>query len=316
MKRDGVWIDVLTGSLDSAVSATPISAAHMFSTGRGVPGYGGPAWDAYGFASPLTWIGDGQIAFLFGDAQDTRQVVTVGLKRRTVQFETKSPTQIYAFDMASGDTLVYLAGLSKPTKKPLPTGGFVVPERTNAMAIIAGYLDGSTADTRAANAVWFVKRSGESAERVAFEGGRNDGWYPQLQHVSIAPDGDHAIVSAPAVTVPADWDQFAGRTEGYEEPVYRAKFAEARADSSSAAAREVMQLYLIDTRRHTAKPMWNAIAPRGAWHTFWSPDGRRAVLTSVPIPVAEQNNGRVTVQTVVFDSRTGEHWVVPTNGHE
>src|ERR1700734_1887752 len=55
-RKHGLWIDVLSGSLSSLKEAVPSTVAHLFSTGRGVQPWGGPAADSMAWQSPITWI--------------------------------------------------------------------------------------------------------------------------------------------------------------------------------------------------------------------------------------------------------------------
>lgn len=309
-QKHGLWVDVWSGSLDSLQEAVPARVAHLFSTGRGVRGYGGPAADSQAYKSPITWVDNRKVAFLFSDEREIRQVVTVDLLSKRTVFVTHGRMQVQSFDMAPNGTLVYLGDLPQPPKGPPPTNGFVVPERSDAMAIAEGYFDGSTIQSRAAHAVWFVQQPRAGAQRVVFAGRANDGGYAPRQQVNVSPDGAHAIVTAPAKSVPVEWDGYLGRTAGYKIPLERDEFNAAHVDPAGVEAGDIRQLYLLDVHAHTATPLWNAVAPIGDWQGSWSPDGRHVVLTPIPIPMAEQTEVRVDVQTVVFDVSTGEHSVL------
>jgi dienelactone hydrolase len=309
-ERHGLWVDVLSGSLQSLNGAVPESAAHLFSTGRGVLGYGGAAADSQASKSPITWIDNRRVAFLFSDQKERRQIVTLDVvsKRRT--FETRLPMQVQSFDMAPNGVLVYLADPPPPPKQPLPTSGFVVPEATNEMSLAEGYFDGTTIHSLISHAIWFVKRRGLGVEPVAFPGRAASGGYAPRQQVRVSPDGTHAILTAPANSVPKDWDGYLGHTRGYNITLERDQFNAARADPAGVDAGDIRQFYILDVLSHTARPLWNAVAPIGDWQGSWSTDGRRIVLTPIPIPIAEQSETLSDVQTVVFDIVSGEHWVL------
>jgi dipeptidyl aminopeptidase/acylaminoacyl peptidase len=312
--RNGVWIDILCGSLISLKAAVPSVVAHLFSTGRGVPGYGGASADSVGYLSPVRWVNSRKIAFLFSDKRERRQIVTVDLLSKRIEFETAVTTQLQAFDIAASGDLVYLADTSPPDVKKAAIRGFVVPEGTDAMSIVAGYFDGSTADSRDARAVWFAKSAGHSAKRITFVDHRVDGGYPQVQHVSLSPDGSHAIVTARAGAIPAEWEAYLGRTFGFSSPSFESQFRTARADPTSVEARRIVQFFLVDVGRSTARPLWDALAPQKSWLSSWSSDGRFVILSPIPIPVAEQTRNRTDLQTVIFDIFSGEHWFLPTGG--
>jgi hypothetical protein len=309
-QKHGLWVDVLSGSLDSLQEAVPTRVAHLFSTGRGVRGYGGPAADSQAYKSPITWVDNRKVAFLFSDKREIRQVVTVDVLSKQTVFVTRGGMQVQSFDLEPNGTLVYLADLPQPPKGPPPTNGFVVPERSDAMDLAEGYFDGSTINSRAAHAVWFVQQPRARAERVSFVGRAADGGYAPRQQVSISPDGAHAILSAPAKSVPVEWDGYLGHTAGYNIPLERDQFNAAHADPAGVDAGDIRQLYLLDIHAHTATSLWDAVAPIADWRGGWSPNGRYVVLTPIPIPMAEQSEARADLQTVIFDVSTGEHSVL------
>jgi dienelactone hydrolase len=312
-QKHGLWVDVLSGSLDSLQAAVPITAAHLFSTGRGrgKDGYGGPVADSQSWYSPITWINDRQVAFLFSDAHEVRQIVTVDLISKRVVFETHAPIQIQSFDRAPDGTLVYVADLPPPPRQPPPTTGFVVPEKGDAMSIAEGFFDGSTTNSRIAHAVWFVQRPHHDPERISFGGRADDGGLAPWQKASLSTDGTHAILTAPASSVPVEWDRFLGHTDGYDYTLQPNLFKAARADPAGWEAGDVRQLYLVDVASHTATPLWNAVAPYPDWRASWAPGGRYVLLTPIPVPIAEQSETGTDAQAVIFDIFNHEHWVLP-----
>jgi hypothetical protein len=309
-RKHGLWIDVLSGGLGSLKEAVPSTVAHLFSTGRGALPWGGPAADSLAWKSPISWIDNNTVAFLFSDEREIRQVVTVDLLSKRASFETRAPTQIHSFDLARNGTIVYLADSPLPPKQSPPTGGFVVPEKTDAMSLAEGYLDGSSADSRAARDVWFVQTRDHAPGRISFGGRADSGGFASGQRVIISPDGRQALLTAPAQSVPSDWDGYLGHTEGYSHSLSREEFRAAHSDPTGTEAGDIRQLYLVDLASRRAKPLWNAVAPFGHWQASWSSDGRHVVLTSIPIPIVEQNELRRNLQTVIFDLTTGKHWIL------
>ena len=315
VERNGIWVDVLAGSLDSLDAAAPTRVAHLFSTGRGMAdSYGGPVADGFGTYSPIRWISDHTVAFLFSDRHEVRQVVTVDVKTSRTVFETRHRNQTHAFEIARNGTLVYLANPERAFLRPsIPSDGITVPERTDAPSIAQGFFDGSTENSRFANAVWFVKQRGQEERKITIPG-PSDGGYPTLQHLTLSPDGRHAILSAPASDVPTDWEQYAGQTRAFPAPSFNEDFHYARADRQGIEARKIMQLYLLDVGRAVATPLWNAPALLYSWMSSWSPEGDKVILTPIPIPIAEQHDTSTELQTVLFDISNGQHWVIPGEG--
>jgi hypothetical protein len=309
-RKHGLWIDVLSGGLSSLKEAVPSTAAHLFSTGRGVQPWGGPAADSVAWKSPITWIDNNTVAFLFGDEREIREVVTVDLLSKRAFFETHAPTQIHSFDLARDGTVLYLADAPLPPKQSPPTSGFVVPEKADATSLAEGYLDGSSLDSRAAHDIWFVRTRHHPAARISFDGRADSGGYASGQQVSVSPDGMRALLAAPAQSVPAEWDGYLGHTKGYDGPLPRDEFNAARADPTGTEAGDIMQLYLVDVPSRSAKPLWNAVAPFDHWESAWTSDGRYVVVTPVPIPIAEQSELPGDLRTAIFDLATGGHWIL------
>jgi hypothetical protein len=303
---DGVWIDVLAGTLFSANSSSPINVAHLFSTGHGMPGYGGPYADALGSLSPLRWINSNKVAFLFSDQHEIRQIVTVDLEMKRTVFVTNVATQIFDFDISARGAVMYLAELPEPFVATSSKGGYIVPEGTDAMSIVAGYRDGSTADTRAARAVWFVQNERDHTKRVLVGARPTAVGYPQFQHCRLSPDGLHAVLSAPADTIPMEWSTFAEHGSESEKAVFRA----AVANPSGIESRRITRLYLLDLTRSTAVPLWNAPAPN-SWKSSWTPDSRYVAVTPIPVPTKERTDTNSNVQTAIFDASTSKHWILP-----
>ena len=318
VKRNGLWVDVLTGSLDSLSAAIPVTVAHLFSTGRGVAsGYGGPSADGYSTLTPLHWINDRKVAFLFSDAHETRQVVMVDLLSKQTVFETDHATQTQSFDMAANGALVYLADTPQDHwKTPASPGGYVVPEGIDANSIAQGYFDGSTADSRAARGIWYLKPPSGTEQRIVLPGPVKDGGYPTIQHVTLSPDGKHAILSAPASAIPSEWDRYVGQPKALPAPDFYQVLRAARADPSSNEARRILQLFSVDVDRNIAAPLWDATIPYRAWTSGWAPDGKRVILSPIPIPIAEQREPNPHLQMVLFDVERGTHWIVPAEAPE
>jgi hypothetical protein len=309
-RKHGLWVDVLSGGLGSLKEAMPQTVAHLFSTGHGAQPWGGPAADSLAWKSPITWIDDHTVAFLFSDEREIRQVVTVDLVSKRTSFETHAPTQIHSFDLARNGTVLYLADSPLPPKQTPPTDGFVVPEKTDAMSLMEGYLDGSSMDSRLAHDVWFVRTLHDPLDRISFGGRADNGGLASGQRASLKPDGTRALLTAPAQSVPPEWDGYLGHIEGYDHSLPRSEFNAAHADPTGTEAGDIRQLYLVDVASRSAKPLWNAVAPFGHWQSSWSSDGRYVVVTPIPIPIAEQSENRRDLQTAIFDLTRGEHWIL------
>lgn len=97
-KRNGVWMDLLSGSLDSLESAShPKPCAHLFTTGLGSTQSASSADDDPGPTNLIHWINDTQVAFLWSDANAIRQVMSLDVTTCKPRFVTHSATAVFSF---------------------------------------------------------------------------------------------------------------------------------------------------------------------------------------------------------------------------
>lgn len=311
LQRNGVRIDVLAGTFDEdGAPSSPIEIAKLFSTGRGVRTNAGPEGDASGRASPLKWLDNRRIAFLCSDENEVRQVVTIDTASKRVAFETQHPTQIRAFDMSPNGTIVFLAAAdhSGQRRSDPPSDGYVVPEGVDAVSLAEGYFDGSNIFTRAWDSEWFLQRPGERPKQLKIGFRAIDVGYPNLRFVTLSPDGRRALLLAPAQAIPTEWDHYAKAATPYGAEL-KAKLHAARRDMRGLAARDVMQLYMLDTIDGTSRPLWTAIGPAGLVRAWWSPDAQRVVLTPTPLPLSPAySDPSIHNYTAVVDVLSSESW--------
>jgi hypothetical protein len=161
VKRDGVWIEVLQGLVDGkggSASAAEL-VARLYSSGLGAGINAGPEADSSGVANPIKWIDNRTIAFLCSNEYGIRQVVTVDLVSKKVEFRTNHRTQIRAFDISTNQDLLFYASATDPSHVPMaaPSTGYVVPDGADALSIVNGYFDGSSIFTRLWNSKWFLQ---------------------------------------------------------------------------------------------------------------------------------------------------------------
>ena len=108
VQRNGDWMDLLTGSLDSLDAAVhPKSCAHFLATGLG-----STRLEFSGDADPTSinlihWVNNTQVAFLWNDANAIHQVMSVDMLSCKHRFLTHSATDVNSFIFASDGSLLF-----------------------------------------------------------------------------------------------------------------------------------------------------------------------------------------------------------------
>jgi dipeptidyl aminopeptidase/acylaminoacyl peptidase len=313
---NGVWIDILSGTLDALASASqPRLVARLFSTGRGDTDTAGAASDLSGKQSPILWLDDRRIVFLHSDAQELRQVALVNLVTGRVQFLTHQTSQVVSFAISPGGTVLFqaLRGTRPRRGMRAPEQGFTIPNRADLFGLIGGHFDGTNLFDLSWNSEWFLQRPGEPSKPLPLGGSSFDAGYPIRRLVSMAPDGRHVVLVGPARSVPEEWDRY-GANSPESTATLRANLKAARADPSGREAREISQLYLVDVLSGSARPLWNAIADYGT-RAEWSADGKRLLLAPTYLPLNGSHVRGITDSAVaVCDVETGQVRELPTAG--
>ena len=278
--RNGVWVDILTGSLNSlAAAARPTACVHLFSTGLG-----SPRDDFAGNFDPhpsnlLRWVNDHQVAMLWSNEHRVRQVLSIDLNTCKTTFLTHSATHVFAFGISSDNTLLYDAKIPRDAARSQKfiQRGFAVNDASDGWGILQGDMDGSNGNDVAFNNTWLL-RSPSGAERsVAIIGHIMDRTVPIGRNVTITPDGRLALIHVGTLNVPPEWEQYAN-------PQLKYLIAYNRADPN----RGPQQFAVIDLKTAASRILWSA--PK-AVHTqaVWSPHNDTLLLapTFLPVPVAE-----------------------------
>jgi dipeptidyl aminopeptidase/acylaminoacyl peptidase len=316
--RNGIVVKILSGSLEAgSESAAPQVIGTLFSSGRGVTSNSGPEADGSGYASPIRWIGNRTIAFLFSDSRETRQVVTVDIPSGTTQFITGHPTQIRAFDITSDGTVVYLArdrGASEP--KPVAAGeGYVVPEGSDATSIAQGFFDGSNIFSRAWDSEWFVQRRGEQPRVIKVGGNAVDGGIPNMRLVKLSHSGKQAVLVGPVAAIPARWNVFAA--DAGEGQSFASRLAAARASPNGLGRRELQQLYLLDIASGGSRPLLDAPLGLHEVSASWSLDDRFILLSPAPVPNScNAPGGALVAAMAIVDAFKGTCTVIHSDGRQ
>jgi len=305
LRNNGVWIAIITGSLKSLdLAAAPSIAARRFSTGLGQKEGHGADRDAFGLETPILWLDDRRIAFLSSNGGNSRQVVVVDLVARTTRQETHHNTRIHSFAIAPDGTLLYLAHAKGKKVSAFPKEGYVVPEGADALSLAEGHLDGSDIYSRAWDSEWFLQRPNQKAKRLAIGGREVDRSDPNYRLISVSPSGAFAVIGAPALTSPVDWDKYAKRPGALGLSLTHLMNA-VRANPSGYESREVMQLFIVNLRSGASCPLSDAVTPLHQLRASWSPDSQivsiASFLSSEGAVSSPTNDGDLSVNLKTAD---------------
>lgn len=313
--RNGVWVDILTGRLNSLdAAAKPILCAHLFSAALGSARFDlAGNFDAHP-SNLLHWIDDHQVAMLWSDEHQIRQVLGIDLNTCETTFFTHSLTQLFGFGMSADHTLIYNTKVPHDTERSqeLIRSGFAVSDASDGWGILQGDLDGSNANDVAFKNAWLL-RSPSGVERPVSLGGRPlDLTNPFGRNVIMAPDGRLALIRVGTPSVPPEWDR-------YSSAALKSLSAFNRADPG----RIPLEFAVIDLKTGDTHALWSA--PKASrTQVLWSPRADSVLLaptflpsTEAPgvqeAPPASDSPGLAGFAAAEVDARTGAFTALPIN---
>jgi hypothetical protein len=305
VKRNGVWVDLYTGSLESLVAAQPRLCAHLFTTGLGSTTTASSGDEDAQPSNEVRWVGNSQIALLWSDARGIRQVLTVDLNSCKRRWLTRTLNNVYSFTIAPDGTLLFNAQApeAKSRSAQLWKSGFTVDESANGWDILEGRIDGTNYETIMQNS-WFIQ-SPQSLRSVKIGNALLDPTVPYDRDLSASPGSRYAIAEVGGPTPPQDWDRYTNT--GLQRSI---------AMNRSAPALEALvpiRDALIDLREATSKLLWNAPhSSRG--RPQWSPTGDHLLLVPTFLPPDDNHPlGLTGNAAAVLDVSTGQYRVMPTD---
>ena len=313
--RNGVWVDILTGKLDSLASAAkPNTCAHLFTTGLG-----SPRIDVAGNLDPdpsnlLRWINDHQVAMLWSDAHHIRQALSIDLNTCKTMFLTHSPTHLFNFGIAPDSTLLYDAQAPHDAarSKELIENGFAVSDLSDGWGILQGDMDGSNANDIAVNNAWRLRSPSGAEQPVMIAGRRVDATNPSGRNIIIAPDGRLALIPVGTPDTPPEWDHYAS-------PQLKSLLA----DNHAIPNRIPLQFVVVDLKTAATHILWSA--PKAAHtQTVWSARGNTLLLAPTFLPMADASGvlpppgtlaspGLAGFAAAEVDALTGAFTVLPVD---
>ena len=310
VKRNGVWLDLLTGRLDSLDTAShPIRCAHLFTTGFGSSHSPRSADDDADPANIVSWISPTQVAFLWSDSQTRRQVISVDLKSCQHRFLTNSPTDVFSFALAPNGTLLYNAQIAPPPSpaRQLWHRGFTLNEATTGWSVLHGDIDGTDPlFTQSLNA-WFIQ-SKSAIRPVNFGGSATDRSIPIYRELTLSPTGRYAVIGVAPRNVPDQWK------------LYKSPPLQLLLESNLNQSIQTRVGYaLVDLYAGVSRALWNA--PKGLrGQVSWSAINDRVLLapTFLPLEASGSNGahrpspqGLTGAAAAVVDVANGEYEELP-----
>lgn len=284
VRRNGLRMELWRGGLDSIESASALKrVARFFSTGLpDTYAPAGPDMDSVEAASPLRWIDNDHVAFLWSDSTGKRQVVSVDIRRKDVKFLTAHPRSIVAFDINSSGRLIYIAGSESAPRlaRRDDTQGDPVPDDFEPSTVLTGGdIHGPSVLDRMWNTEAFVKWPGQPPRRLHFERRAVDITEPFSRLLKLSPSGRFALIGASPPVVPEDWAKYTDR-------LAQQAFRSARHGRRTQMARFLQHTYVVDLRTGEARILWNAMT-RG--EAEWSPDETQVLFTATFLPPEEES---------------------------
>jgi dipeptidyl aminopeptidase/acylaminoacyl peptidase len=303
VQRDGVWMDLYTGSLDSLDAAKPRLCAHLFTTGLGsATTYRSAEADAEP-SNEIRWVNNTEIALLWSDARGIRQILKVDLNSCKRRWLTNSVNNLYSFSIAPDGTLLFDAQSPPPEDRSaqLWRSGFTLDETADAWSILDGRIDGSPFAATMRN-TWFIQ-SAQSLRSVKIDGALLDPTVPAYRDVSTSPNNRYAIAAVAGPSPPQSWDRY--RSTGLQRSVVLNRAMK------PSAFQTPIRYALIDLHAATSRMLWDA-PDNSRGRAQWSPSGDLLLLTPTFLPTEDNHPlGLTGNAAAILDVTTGRYRVLP-----
>jgi dipeptidyl aminopeptidase/acylaminoacyl peptidase len=310
VRRNGVWMDLLTGTLDSLEAAThPRRCASLFTTGLGSTTSAKAAQADVDTTNLVTWLDNDRVAFLWSDPHAVRQILEVNLATCKQEFITHAAADVFSF--AGGRSgvrrgtptgpLVYNMQVPQPSDlaAKLWSRGFTVSDRSDAISILEGYIGDESALDWQYKSSWFI-RSGLHLQPLIFDGKTEDHTNGYGRDLSLGPNGRYAIASYGPASSPATWQQYTNQ-------------ALTQVLASHDSVRYPVRYAVIDLKNATTHMLWNApMSTKGK--ALWSPRDESVLLAPTYLPLETQSPAGLSgTAAAEVDVRNGQFHVLPVD---
>jgi hypothetical protein len=312
VRRNGVWVDLWTGSLDSLeAAARPVRCAHLMTTGLGsLDHHEASDYDAH-TSNLLHWLNDRRIALLWSDARNVRQILSIDLVTCKVRFLTHGPTNIQSFAAIPDGALLIdaKASLAPSRSSELWARGFTVSDNSDGWSILRDDIDGRDSLAAAFDNEWFVRTAAGSIQPIVVDGGRIDRTNPNFRDVAVSPTGRFAVIGLGVGGVPEGWSRYSD-----------ARLQSLLQANETEPHRIAVRYAVLDLSNRISRPLWNAPSGIRAEVVF-APHSDVALLAPTflplvsPSPLNEADDALSLAGTaaVVIDVSTGQYQTLPVD---
>ena len=309
VKRDGNVLELISGKLDSLDSASRIeTVGTLFSRSLGSVDDIYLSQLTFPGGNPLVWLDDDTMVFYWQDDRGILQAYTANVTRHEIRPLTNHPTDlsVFALGVSSAGKVIYTAHPphSDAKSRQMLHDGFVVTN-DDAFSMVDGHVDGESMLSRVWDLDWFLQEPGQAPVKLEVSG---RGHVPDNAFVAcLSPDGSRAIVDDAPRDVPASWEK-------YTEPFAHEMVTQAHQISRDTfASKQIKQLYVLDLKSRSARPLWNAMDFKGyLGNVAWSPDGQSVLVGPTFLPAEDADSDGLAGNAVVeIDVATGRWLRLP-----
>lgn len=300
LRRDGNWVEFVTGELDNLAMARGRIAARLFTISRkddntGMLSPTHPAWNK------IQWLDhERQIAFLWNDGTAPTQAVALDLASGKVTALTRHPTSVLRFHVDDRGTRVFYAAfppVSAANRAEMLRRGFAIAPSADFLSLIEGKIDG---EPWSQLQLFVADAPGRTPRRIAVEG--------VVSYINLPWPGGFSADGRYAV-YPLGISQARPGWERYPAPGFQRQLREL-ADGRRPL---LSQTGIVDLEHTLAKPLWSAPDGGGGGVPFlWSPRGEELLMgpTFLPLETADAA-GRAGTAVAVVNALTGDYRALP-----
>lgn len=222
----------------------------------------------------IQWVGESQIAFVARTRSGQRQAFVVNVTSRSTRQITNSETDVVGFESA-GNVQAHYACVPYETDKPL-------------VVLVDGFDKALPFENNSPTHCYpetpvrlLVSRDGAAPAPIALPPMQ---LFPWLKRIWVSPDGNHAVIVAPAVDAPEHWSAYTGPLR--DQAGFTARFT----DPTSMEMLNRTRYLLLDLRTGQVRPLLDAptgqmAATNSPIESFWTKNGRSVVVTNTFLPL-------------------------------
>lgn len=228
--------------------------------------------------SQIKWLADSRtILFIGENPGEISQIYEFNIPKKRLRRRTTSSAPITDFDCTSdGRTILFRTEtphgqFGSPEKELIQHQGIVITDQSLQDLLAGRYGHPDWGDL-------FLQQQGHEPVNLPIR----EGYYVLGQSLSVAPDGQHALIRAGLLKkgIPRSWAEYDfGRYNGGLHV-----FFNLQNDSWTTAFQQFLLLDIVD---HSMKPLWDAPVTWGPNPAVWAKDGKSVVLPGTHLPLED-----------------------------